>query len=191
MSAAGRVLAARVKMRQNLKLIMATAALAAALGGVAGGAVAMLWPNTGRAPSRGEVVRVGGPATLPHLEQTPYCDDFNRFCIVEPRPGQFLALYTYDTSENFRQRGCAVHWDASFTREDPATHQDKTGWFMADCSGSTFDMSGHRVFGPAPRDLDRFQLQQSGGLFVVDTRTLICAAPPKPSDWSCDRAPLP
>ena len=179
-------------MRQNWKLVVATALLASAIGGVVGGAVAMSWPGSNQAPSRGQVIRVGGPATMSNIQQRPWCDDFNRFCIVEPQPGQFVALYMSETNDYWRQRGCAVHWDASFTREDPATQEMKTGWFMADCTGSTFDISGRRVFGPAPRDMDQFPLTQSDGLFLVDTRTLICATPSlKASESPCDRAPLP
>jgi hypothetical protein len=179
-------------MRQNWKLIVVTAVLASVLGGVVGSAVAMLWPDSNHIASRGRIVRVGGPETLPGIENTPWCDDFDHFCIVEPKPGQFLALYTYDTHEHFRQQGCTVHWDASFTREDPATGQEKTGWFMAGCSGSTFDMPGRRVFGPSPRDLDQFPLTESNGEFLVDTRTLICATPSlKGSESPCDRAPPP
>jgi len=179
-------------MRQNWKLVVATAVLASALGGVAGGVVALSWPDANHAASRGRIVRVGGPENLPGIENAPWCDDFDHFCIVEPQPGKFVALYAYETNEFFRQQACAVHWDASFAREDPATQQMKTGWFMANCTGSTFDMSGRRVFGPAPRDLDQFPLTQSDGLFLVDTRTLICATPTSTAlQWTCDRAPLP
>ena len=41
---------------------------------------------------------------------------------------------------------------------DPATGQDKRGWFRCPCHGSTYNDAGVRVFGPAPRSMDRMDV---------------------------------
>lgn len=42
------------------------------------------------------------------------------------------------------------------------------GWFREPCHGDTYALDGTRVFGPAPRDLDRFDLRIDDGHVVVD-----------------------
>ena len=51
--------------------------------------------------------------------------------------------------------------------------------------GATFDRDGTRVFGPAPRDLDQFQISLDDGMVAVDTGKLICGSVAD----SCKRAP--
>ena len=179
-------------IQRDWKVIIAIALVSAFIGGLAGASITRLWRDSDSTLAVGQVVSVGGPATLPDIQRTPFCNDVHRFCIVEPQPGQFFALYAYDTNDSFRQLGCSVHWTTTLVRTDPTTQEDRTGWFLADCSGSVFDMSGHRVFGPAPRDLDRFALQQRDGNFFVDTRTLTCGGNGlTPVAASCVRAPPP
>ncbi len=54
--------------------------------------------------------------------------------------------------------GCTVPWRESFVFPDPATGQDKRGWFRCPCHGSTYNDAGVRVFGPAPRSMDHMDL---------------------------------
>lgn len=92
-----------------------------------------------------------------------------------------------------------MFWLPEFSFVDPVTGEDKQGWFRSGCSGTTYRMSGERVFGPGQRDMDRFPLEirqledgDAGRVEViqVDTRQLICARSASASS-SCERAPLP
>lgn len=57
--------------------------------------------------------------------------------------------------------GGMVPWLPDFS------YEGEFGWFREVC-GSTWAMDGTRVFGPAPRDLDRFHLEIRDGRVVVD-----------------------
>jgi cytochrome b6-f complex iron-sulfur subunit len=67
-------------------------------------------------------------------------------------PG-FLALYW-----KCPHLGCTVPWRDNFAFTDPNTGQNKLGWFRCPCHGSTYTDAGVRVYGPAPRSMDRFEL---------------------------------
>jgi cytochrome b6-f complex iron-sulfur subunit len=54
--------------------------------------------------------------------------------------------------------GCTVPWRESFVFPDPATGAEARGWFRCPCHGSTYNSAGVRVFGPAPRSMDHFEL---------------------------------
>jgi cytochrome b6-f complex iron-sulfur subunit len=61
--------------------------------------------------------------------------------------------------------GCRVPWCAS------------SQWFECPCHGSKYNRVGERRGGPAPRGLDRFVLEVSGGNIVVDTANIIVGPP--------------
>jgi Rieske Fe-S protein len=42
------------------------------------------------------------------------------------------------------------------------------GWFRDPCSGTTYDLNGFRVFGPAPRGLDQYPVRIVNGNIEVD-----------------------
>jgi cytochrome b6-f complex iron-sulfur subunit len=68
--------------------------------------------------------------------------------------GGLLALY-----HKCVHLGCTVPWRADFE------FGGVTGWFRCPCHGSTYTKGGVRVFGPAPRSLDTFDIikvDQSG-----------------------------
>lgn len=46
-------------------------------------------------------------------------------------------------------------------------------WFECPCHGSQFNQVGEKKGGPAPRGMDRFAMEVSGGAFIVDTGTII------------------
>lgn len=50
-------------------------------------------------------------------------------------------------------------------------------WFECGCHGSTYNRVGEKKGGPAPRGLDRFAMQVSGGALTVDTGTIILGPP--------------
>ena len=46
-------------------------------------------------------------------------------------------------------------------------------WFECQCHGSQYNRVGEKKGGPAPRGLDRFAMEVSGGVLTVDTGTVI------------------
>lgn len=77
-----------------------------------------------------------------------------------PNPaGGMIALY-----QKCVHLGCTVPWLAQFD------FQGQKGWFRCPCHQSTYAKAGVRVFGPAPRSLDTFDLQfDSQGRLVINT----------------------
>ena len=50
-------------------------------------------------------------------------------------------------------------------------------WFECPCHGSKYNRVGEKQGGPAPRGLDRFPLEVSGGSVVVDTGVIVIGPP--------------
>ncbi len=48
------------------------------------------------------------------------------------------------------------------------SYNGSLGWFREPCHAETFAMDGTRVYGPTPRDLDRFALRIEDGRVFVD-----------------------
>jgi len=61
--------------------------------------------------------------------------------------------------------GCRVPWCQS------------SQWFECPCHGSKYNRVGEKQAGPAPRGLDRFVFELSGGSLVVDTGSLVLGPP--------------
>ena len=61
--------------------------------------------------------------------------------------------------------GCRVPWCPS------------SQWFECPCHGSKYNRVGEKQGGPAPRGLDRFALEVSGGNIIVDTGLLVTGPP--------------
>jgi Rieske Fe-S protein len=163
---------------------------AAIVGAVIVGFVALALPPRDGDPGRLVEVDVSGLEPFePVLFEE---DDFYLVMIVgDGKDGTSVtwrAIYPVDTHPVFGlERGCRVRWepDGKFPRSDPQYH----GVFREPCGGSVFNRDGTRVFGPAPRDLDRFPWRRSTGTpdsIVVDTSRLICG-PPEPLPGHCRR----
>lgn len=78
--------------------------------------------------------------------------------------GNIIALY-----HKCPHLGCTVPYRPDFTRQDPRNGETYAGWFLCPCHGSTYSDAGVRVFGPAPRSLDSFDLKIDGGKMSVNT----------------------
>jgi cytochrome b6-f complex iron-sulfur subunit len=78
--------------------------------------------------------------------------------------GSILAVY-----HKCVHLGCTVPYRPDFSREDPRNGETYSGWFLCPCHGSTYSDAGVRVFGPAPRSLDTFELKIDGGKMTVNT----------------------
>lgn len=50
-------------------------------------------------------------------------------------------------------------------------------WFECPCHGSQYNQAGEKKGGPAPRGMDRFAAEVTGGVLVVDTGTVIQGPP--------------
>jgi cytochrome b6-f complex iron-sulfur subunit len=82
-------------------------------------------------------------------------------------PG-FLALW-----QKCPHLGCTVPWEPNFAFNDKDTGQTKRGWFRCPCHQSTYDDAGVRVFGPAPRSMDRMTVTITpAGDIEVDTGSI-------------------
>ena len=80
--------------------------------------------------------------------------------IIAGMEAGFVALY-----QKCVHLGCRVPWCQS------------SQWFECPCHGSKYNKVGEKVGGPAPRGLDRFVLEVSGGSIVVDTGNLVLGPP--------------
>lgn len=78
--------------------------------------------------------------------------------------GAILALY-----QKCPHLGCSVPWRDDYSYEDPDSGESYKGWFLCPCHGSTYTMAGRRVFGPAPRSMDTFEVIIEDGKITVDT----------------------
>jgi cytochrome b6-f complex iron-sulfur subunit len=80
--------------------------------------------------------------------------------IIAGMEAGYVALY-----QKCVHLGCRVPWCQS------------SQWFECPCHGSKYNKVGEKVGGPAPRGLDRFALEVSGGSIVVDTGNLVLGPP--------------
>jgi len=150
--------------RRGLLRVTFWTALGAGLLGIGGSIVDMLYPRGitgfGGVVAAGEVGKFL-PGTKTQVPE-------GRFWIVnltaeQGGPG-FLALWW-----KCPHLGCTVPWRSDFNFVDPATSQEKKGWFRCPCHGSTYNDSGARVYGPAPRSMDHFDLTIANGRISVNT----------------------
>ena len=140
----------------------------AGLGALAA-ALVFAWPQDVSGPSRFEV----GPVDAFSVGSVTTVEE-GTFHLVRLNDEIFVALSWRDP-----HLGCTVPWKADFVFPDPATGQDKRGWFRNPCHGETYDITGRRVFGPSPRDLDRYLVSIVGDRVFVNTDRFVCGhAPP-------------
>ena len=50
-------------------------------------------------------------------------------------------------------------------------------WFECPCHGSQYNQVGEKKGGPAPRGMDRFAMEVTGGAFIVNTGQIIQGPP--------------
>jgi Rieske Fe-S protein len=79
--------------------------------------------------------------------------------------------------------GCTVPWSPTFSFDDPRSGQTYSGWFRCPCHGSTYSDAGVKVFGPAPRSLDKYPLViADDGSISVNVGTVITGSAPLSPD---------
>ena len=85
--------------------------------------------------------------------------------------GGLLALY-----QKCVHLGCTVPWLGGFE------FSGTKGWFRCPCHQSTYTKAGVRVFGPAPRSLDTFEIHlDPQGRLVINTGKITLGAEDNPS----------
>lgn len=65
---------------------------------------------------------------------------------------------------------------------------DASQWFECLCHGSKYTVLGEKRDGPAPRGMDRFEVNFTDGAYVVDTSSVVTGPPPGTVTFD-DRAP--
>ncbi len=80
--------------------------------------------------------------------------------------------------------GCTVPWSSTFSFQDPRSGQTYSGWFRCPCHGSTYSDAGVKVFGPAPRSLDKYPLVigSDGSISVNVGKVVTGSAPLSPDE---------
>ena len=122
--------------------------------------IAFAWPATPSEPAN-QWVRLARAEELPVNE--PVVVREHRLFLVKLESGEVLALSRRDP-----RLGCTVPWRPDFE------FQGKKGWFRNPCHSQTYDVTGHCVFGPCARDLDRYPVAIVNGEVLVDVRNVLC-----------------
>jgi cytochrome b6-f complex iron-sulfur subunit len=138
--------------------------------------IAFLWPSL--SAGFGSKIRVGGlQDILAQIRETrePFYVPEGRFYVV-PYPSSALGeaedVYSGGVLAGMEagvvalyqkcvHLGCRVPWCKS------------SQWFECPCHGSKYNRAGEHKAGPAPRGLDRFGVEVSGGVVSVDTAAII------------------
>lgn len=163
----------QVSRRSVLRLTFWTG-LSAGLLGFAGTMIDFLYPRN--ITGFGAVIPIGLVTDYPPGSKTEV--SAGKFWLVnlteeQGGPG-FLALYWMCP-----HLGCTVPWRETFNFVDPETGRARAGWFNCPCHGSTYNDAGVRVFGPAPRSLDRMDLSidPDTGRISVNTGSITNGTP--------------
>ena len=160
----------QISRRGLLRLTFWTGLLAG-LGAIAAATVDMLYPRgiTGF----GSVVAAGTTSQFPPGTRSEVV--VGKFWLVhltdeqarvsDPENGKagFLALWW-----KCPHLGCTIPYRGNHT------FADRRGWFLCPCHGSTYDNAGVRVFGPAPRSMDRMEvtIDADSGRISVNTGSI-------------------
>ena len=146
-----------------------------AVGAFGAAALGFLWPGSSSAGGFGSKINIGTKADIDTqiAKKTPYYNAAAKV-YINPYPKDalpkakkiyaptilagmqlgYVALY-----QRCVHLGCRVPWCQS------------SQWFECPCHGSKYNRVGEKRGGPAPRGLDRFPFELSGGSMVVDTST--------------------
>jgi cytochrome b6-f complex iron-sulfur subunit len=149
------------------------------LGAFGAASLAFLWPSGGAASQVKVNVGSEADAKTAFDSKIPYYNASAKVYIVAyPKADLPKAKKVYDPIifagmeqgyvalyQKCVHLGCRVPWCES------------SQWFECPCHGSKYNRVGEKQGGPAPRGLDRFPLQVSGGNIIVDTGNLQIGPP--------------
>jgi len=176
----------RISRRVLLKTTFAAGLGAGVLGGL-GVVASFLYPGMRKNPAR---LLLGGVGNFPVGSKTFFnvYEDENGVDAVLIHPGSttdqrpgvartgiwlvrleqgFLAL-----SSKCTHLGATVPWRPDFEFVDPSTGSETRGWFRCPSHGATFTEAGIRVYGPAPRSMDRYDIEVTGGKVTLNFTAL-------------------
>jgi cytochrome b6-f complex iron-sulfur subunit len=155
----------RVVSRRTLLRGSAWLGVGAVLATTGGVIVDFLWQRN--VQGFGGIVAAGNVSKYPPGSKTKVTA--GKFWLVhltqeQGGPG-FLALW-----QKCPHLGCTVPWEPGYSFTNRETGESKRGWFRCPCHSSTYDDAGVRVYGPAPRSMDRMALTITpDGEIEVDT----------------------
>ncbi len=130
--------------------------------GTVAAAVLFAWPQDNPGRTRFEM----GPTDAFAVGSVTTVEE-GAFHLVRLSDETFIALSSRDS----HLRKCVVNWEPDLVWP-PRSGDGSQGWFRAYCSGSVFDKTGQREFGPSPRNLDRYSVSIVGDRVIVDTKRL-------------------
>lgn len=153
------------------------AMFAAGLGGFGGAVLAFLWPSlSGGFGSKVKIGKVSDILAEIAASKAPkYVPEARTYLTPYPKEGLGKAQATYSPGvykgmengvvalyQKCVHLGCKVPWCGN------------SQWFECPCHGSQYNRVGERKGGPAPRGLDRFNVDVDGsGMVTVDTSLVI------------------
>jgi Rieske Fe-S protein len=156
---------------------LAAAAASSVAAIVIGVAIAFVWPQDSQLPAY-RWVRLGAIDDFPLSE--PVAVPEHAIWMVrldggvpDPIPGSathdpFASGEVIALSQRSTHLGCTVAWRPDFP------FNGQVGFFRDPCSGSVWSAAGVRMYGPAPRNLDRYPLVARNGEIHVDVNNRLC-----------------
>jgi cytochrome b6-f complex iron-sulfur subunit len=156
--------------RRNVVIIGFWAGMGAMLVGIAATIINTLWPRNvqgfGGSIFVGTVDQIEPGQKFKNVEAKAWIVrlDAEQAQRNNGQEGAILALY-----QKCPHLGCTVPFREDYSREDPRSGERYAGWFLCPCHGSTYSDAGVRVFGPAPRSMDTFEVTIDGGNITVNT----------------------
>jgi len=139
----------------------------------------MLWPNL--RSGFGSVITVPDTADTVlgqiHSQRQPYYFGAGRFYLIDYQGDSLNGIYAGITSRVGVTNLMAIYQKcAHLGCRVPFCQQSQ--WFECPCHGSKYNRVGEKQGGPAPRGLDRYPLEVSGGNIIVDTTNDAIIGPP-------------
>lgn len=150
------------------------------IGGFSAASIAFLWP--GEASGFGSAIRVG--------EISEIISDIkaNNGFLYRPDGRMWITEYPSGALEKARnvygpeelagmEAGVIALYQKCVHLGCRVPSCPTSQWFECGCHGSQYNRVGEKKGGPAPRGLDRFAMQVSGGSLTVDTGNIILGPP--------------
>ncbi len=177
-------------MRSALLALMG----AAALGVVALLLVGFVWPDVDREVDLGRVESFA-PGSVTSFYVLPGRTEFRMLAPGEVvgyscnrssgewqrLAGEVIHLVRFEDGDFRALSGRSPHLGEMVPWRPDFSWEGTFGWFREPCHGDTYAMDGMRVFGPAPRDLDRFDIRIEDGVVWVDVTAVTRGVrPPQP-----------
>ena len=144
-----------------------------------GASVAFLWPNL--KGGFGAVIDAGAIDDIKAAVRSgePFYVGTGRFYVV-PWNGKASADVDYE-KEGVSAEGVMPLYQRCVHLGCRVPFCGQSKWFECPCHGSKYNSAGEYQLGPAPRGMDRFNMEVSGGRLMVDTSSVVLG-PPRGTD---------